>query len=622
MGKGSDKLYVCGTNAYNPRDYLLTGSNLSVASEPLQGVGSNAQAECPFDPDDNSTAVWVERGNPSDLPALYSGTVTEMSKADAIIFRSELYSPASSQKVHEAKRTAKYDTKWLDKPNFVGSFEVGDYVYFFFRESAVEYINCGKSIYSRVARVCKRDNGFKPSMYEKIWTTFLKARLNCSIPGEFPFYFDEIQSIFRNPLDERKFHAVFTTSNNGLTGSAICTFSLDAIQEAFNGKFKEQKSSSEAWLPVPSFRLNATEPRPGTCVDDTLTLSDTLVNFVRGHPLMDSAVANDNGRPVFFRRQVMFTKVVVDVVEVDGVKYTVYFVGTNTGHVYKIVEWLPAMPQASAFSGFASALNGDQSFNDGASASQPNNANTLAQSALVEIMDAVAPSPVRALEVSARHKSLYVASDFQVKQISLQSCAARHDNCVQCVRDPYCGWDRKHLECRAFSPLDSNANLIQDVANEQPDLCHAVVKHKDVHVMWGQAVHLPCPFSHALVQEHHDLHQLLAAQARHQQQLQFASTTGATFNAPPTTSSELEYATNSALLSQSMAPSQFISWHYHRRDNVMLPGFPLLQRRDKFVLAADQGLVILSASESGWYQCRLGSQVIHRYNLIVDTSEY
>lgn len=30
-------------------------------------------------------------------------------------------------------------------------------------------------------------------MYEKVWTTFLKARLNCSIPGEFPFYFDEIR---------------------------------------------------------------------------------------------------------------------------------------------------------------------------------------------------------------------------------------------------------------------------------------------------------------------------------------------------------------------------------------------------------------------------------------------
>lgn len=36
-------------------------------------------------------------------------------------------------------------------------------------------------------------------MYEKVWTTFLKARLNCSIPGEFPFYFDEIRKCPRTP---------------------------------------------------------------------------------------------------------------------------------------------------------------------------------------------------------------------------------------------------------------------------------------------------------------------------------------------------------------------------------------------------------------------------------------
>jgi hypothetical protein len=26
------------------------------------------------------------------------------------------------------------------------------------------------------------------------WTTYLKSRLNCSVPGDYPFYFDEIQS--------------------------------------------------------------------------------------------------------------------------------------------------------------------------------------------------------------------------------------------------------------------------------------------------------------------------------------------------------------------------------------------------------------------------------------------
>lgn len=78
------------------------------------------------------------------------------------------------------------------EPQFVGSYDIGQYVLFFFRETAVEYINCGKNVYSRVARVCKRDTGGK-NILNQNWATYLKARLNCSIPGEFPFYFNEIR---------------------------------------------------------------------------------------------------------------------------------------------------------------------------------------------------------------------------------------------------------------------------------------------------------------------------------------------------------------------------------------------------------------------------------------------
>lgn len=56
-------------------------------------------------------------------------------------------------------------------------------------------MNCGKAVYSRVARVCKQDTGGKHILSQN-WATYLKARLNCSIPGEFPFYFDEIRKLF------------------------------------------------------------------------------------------------------------------------------------------------------------------------------------------------------------------------------------------------------------------------------------------------------------------------------------------------------------------------------------------------------------------------------------------
>lgn len=115
MSKQGDRLYICGTNAYSPRDFTLYSSNLTLANDLVHGVGSSAaQAECPFDPDDNSTALWVERGNPSDAPGLYTGTATDFNKADPLIFRTELYNQSNGMKLHEAKRTTKYDSKWLD----------------------------------------------------------------------------------------------------------------------------------------------------------------------------------------------------------------------------------------------------------------------------------------------------------------------------------------------------------------------------------------------------------------------------------------------------------------------------------------------------------------------------
>lgn len=49
-------------------------------------------------------------------------------------------------------------------------------------------------VVSRVARVCKRDLGGSQRVLEKQWTSFLKARLNCSVPGDSHFYFNLLHS--------------------------------------------------------------------------------------------------------------------------------------------------------------------------------------------------------------------------------------------------------------------------------------------------------------------------------------------------------------------------------------------------------------------------------------------
>lgn len=121
----------------------------------------------------------------------------------------------------------------------MGSFDIGEYVYFFFRETAVEYINCGKAVYSRVARVCKKDMGGKSILVQN-WATYLKARINCSISGEFPFYFNEIQSVYQLPDGKTNFYATFTTGTNGLVGSAVCSYHISDIKAAFEGEFDEE----------------------------------------------------------------------------------------------------------------------------------------------------------------------------------------------------------------------------------------------------------------------------------------------------------------------------------------------------------------------------------------------
>jgi len=82
------------------------------------------------------------------------------------------------------------------------------------------------------------------------------------------------EAIYRVPGDDSKFYAVFTTSSSGFSGSALCVFTLDAVQDAFKGKFKEQATSSSAWLPVLTSKVP--EPRPGECVNDTQTLPGNL----------------------------------------------------------------------------------------------------------------------------------------------------------------------------------------------------------------------------------------------------------------------------------------------------------------------------------------------------------
>ena len=72
--------------------------------------------------------------------------------------------------------------------------------------------------FSRVARVCKRDMGGSPRALDRHWTSFLKLRLNCSVPGDSTFYFDVLHALTGpvNLYGRSALFGVFTTQTNRL----------------------------------------------------------------------------------------------------------------------------------------------------------------------------------------------------------------------------------------------------------------------------------------------------------------------------------------------------------------------------------------------------------------------
>lgn len=136
---------------------------------------------------------------------------------------------------------------------------------------------------SRVARVCKADLGGSQRVLEKQWTTFLKARLNCSVPGDSHFYFnllhatsgiirmqgrDVILGLFSTPPNRYEgaqmrqpagvavpaaaaSPAHLLPLHSSIPGSAVCVFDMQQLAHVFEGRFKEQKSPESIWTPVP-----------------------------------------------------------------------------------------------------------------------------------------------------------------------------------------------------------------------------------------------------------------------------------------------------------------------------------------------------------------------------------
>lgn len=65
--------------------------------------------------------------------------------------------------------------------------------------------------------------------------------------------------------------------------------------------------------------------------------TDSVLNFIRSRPLMDDAVSHKDNKPVYYKRDLLFTRLVVDPLQYDvfgkRYHYTVYYAGTSKSEV-------------------------------------------------------------------------------------------------------------------------------------------------------------------------------------------------------------------------------------------------------------------------------------------------
>ncbi|XP_019372544.1 PREDICTED: semaphorin-6A isoform X2 [Gavialis gangeticus] len=418
LKRNEGTLFVCGTNAFNPscRNYKM--DTLEFLGDEFSGM-----ARCPYDAKHANVALFAEG-------KLYSATVTDFLAIDAVIYRSLGDSPTL--------RTVKHDSKWLKEPYFVQAVDYGDYIYFFFREIAVEYNSMGKVVFPRVAQVCKNDMGGSQRVLEKQWTSFLKARLNCSVPGDSHFYFNILQAVTAvihfNGRDVVL--ATFSTPYNSIPGSAVCAYDMLDIATVFTGRFKEQKSPDSTWTPVPDERVP--KPRPGCCAGSASLekyvssneFPDDTLNFIKTHPLMDEAVPSIVNRPWFLRTMVRYrlTKIAVDTAAGPYQNYTVVFLGSEKGIILKFL----------ARTGNSGFLN-DSLFLEEMNVYNPEKCS----------YDGVEDKRIMGMQLDKQSSALYVAFSTCVIKVPLGRCE-RHGKCKKaCIasRDPYCGWVKESGTC-------------------------------------------------------------------------------------------------------------------------------------------------------------------------------
>ncbi|XP_063817981.1 semaphorin-4G [Pseudophryne corroboree] len=415
-------LHVCGTYAFSPKCCYIDVKTFTFPKPCHEG-----KDVCPYDPTIGYTGVIVDG-------FLYTASRYGFHSVPDI--RRDIIAPML--------RTEATPLHWLIDAEFVTSALVreslnstigdDDKIYYFFNERVIEESSefLDKTHVARVARVCKSDMGGKKILQKK-WTSFLKARLVCSM-----LFYETLKSAYTLEVGSWHttiFYGAFVSQWGSMESSAVCRYSISDIQKAFEGPYMEYQDTTRKW---DRYTGNVPQPRPGSCITNEFRssgynvsedLPNKVLDFVKLHPLVSEHVKPIGEKPLLFKRNIIYSRIAVDrVTALDKEQYDVLFLGTDNGWIHKAVV-----------------------INDRVHI-------------IEEIQVFKTPQPVENLVISKKQNSLYIGAQSGVLQLPLSSCN-RYTSCYDCIlaRNPYCGWDGN--SCREPLTSQDRVQMTQDMQN-------------------------------------------------------------------------------------------------------------------------------------------------------------
>ncbi|XP_024602043.1 semaphorin-3G isoform X3 [Neophocaena asiaeorientalis asiaeorientalis] len=412
-------LLACGTGAFQPTCALIAVGHRGEHVLRLEPRSvESGRGRCPHEPSRPFASTFVGG-------ELYTGLNADFLGREAMIFRSGGPRPALR---------SDSDQNLLHEPRFVMATRIPD--------------NSDQDD-------DKNDAGGQRVLVSK-WSTFLKARLLCSVPGPggAETHFDQLEDVFLlwpNSGKSLEVYALFSTVSAVFQGYAVCVYHMADIWEVFKGPFAHQDGPQHQWgayagkvpFPRPGVCPSKMTAQPGRPFGSTKDYPDEVLQFARAHPLMFRPVRPRRGRPVLVKTHLaqQLRQIVVDRVEAEDGSYDVIFLGTDSGSVLKVIALQVGGPD------------------------EPE------EVVLEELQVFKVPTPITEMEISVKRQMLYVGSRLGVARLQLHQCETYGSACAECclARDPYCAWDG--ASCTRYRPGTSKRRFRrQDIRHGNPAL--------------------------------------------------------------------------------------------------------------------------------------------------------